>query len=124
MSSGAHSASPTGAIVLSPSRTRLLLLLRANYRVTSRRRKRRRTKILLVHPHDAPLRGLITSCGLRLDDVQSALILRRPGPATRPWILSRTHRPRAMGAAYAGIILIVQRIVRHVVLVDVAPYLL
>src|SRR5271154_655755 len=62
--------------------------------------------------------------GLRLDDVQAALSLGRSRPAPRPRVLSRMHGAGAMGAADAGVAAIMQRVVGHVMLVDVLPHLL
>ena len=48
-------------------------------------------------------------------------IVRRPTSGAR--VFPRPDRSRAMGAADAGIVLIVKRVVWHAVIVDVAPNL-
>src|SRR5580692_242875 len=59
-----------------------------------------------------------------LDDVESALSFGKARPTASSRIFSGTNGARAMRAADAGIVLIVQFVVRHVVIVDVTPYLL
>src|SRR5258708_10380661 len=58
-----------------------------------------------------------------LNDVQPALSLTSAGPAPRPRIFARTNSPRAMRATDARIILIVKRVIRYVVFVEIAPNL-
>src|SRR5205807_10478657 len=58
-----------------------------------------------------------------LNDVQPALSLARARPASRPGIFARTNSPRAMRATDARIILIMERVVRDVMLVEIAPNL-
>ena len=58
-----------------------------------------------------------------LNDVQPALSLARARPAPRPGIFARTNSPRAMRATDARIILIMERVVRDVMLVEIAPNL-
>src|SRR5712671_3216585 len=60
----------------------------------------------------------------RLDHMQPTFGLRKPRPPSRPRIFSRPDSPRAMRAADAGIILVMQRVVGHIVLMDVVPNLL
>ncbi len=60
----------------------------------------------------------------RLNDVQTAFGLGESRPTPGPRIFSRLNGARAMGAADARIILIVQFVVGHLVIVDIAPYLL
>src|ERR1700738_1208234 len=57
----------------------------------------------------------------RLNHMQPAFSLRKPRPAPRPRIFSRPDRPRAMRAADAGIVLIMQRVVGHIMMMDVVP---
>src|SRR5271165_5297778 len=64
------------------------------------------------------------SRGSGLDDVQAALGLGESRPASRARIFSRPDGARAMRAADAGIVLVVQWVVGYVVIVDVAPHLL
>src|SRR5262245_5364084 len=56
--------------------------------------------------------------------VQPALCLVGAGPPTRAGILARRRLARAVGAADRGVALVVQRVVGHVVLVQVAPHVL
>src|SRR6266404_3316249 len=58
-----------------------------------------------------------------LNDVQPALSLARARPAPRPRIFARTNSPRTMRATDARIILIMERVVRDVMLVEIAPNL-
>ena len=60
----------------------------------------------------------------RFDDVQTALSLSSAGPAPRPRIFAGLDCSRAMSAADAGIILIMERVVRHVVFEEITPHLL
>jgi len=70
---------------------------------------------------------LCRSCFLRLwlnrrfNHVQSAFGLGQTRPAPRARIFPVDHSPGAMSAADAGVILIVQRVVGDIVVVNVAP---
>src|SRR6201984_502817 len=54
-------------------------------------------------------------------NVQSAFRLLEPGPASGAGIFAGTNRARAVRAADAGEVLIVQRVVGHIVLVQIVP---
>ena len=56
--------------------------------------------------------------------MQAALGLGESWPTAGAWIFSRANGARAMRAADAGIVLIVQRVVGDIVVVDIAPHLL
>src|SRR3954454_7456740 len=56
--------------------------------------------------------------------MQPALGLGAPAPAAGAFVLAERDGPRAGPAADAGISLVVQRVIRHVVLGDEAPHLL
>src|SRR6266404_8061461 len=58
-----------------------------------------------------------------LNDVQPALSLTSAGPSPRPRIFARLYSPRTMRATDARIILIMERVVRDVMLVEIAPNL-
>src|SRR5881397_4339897 len=58
---------------------------------------------------------------MALFDVQPALGLGEPGPAPGPGILAGLHRAGAVGAAYARIVLVVERVVGDLVQLDVRP---
>src|SRR5256712_3512790 len=58
---------------------------------------------------------------IALFDVQPALGLGEPGPAPGPGILAGLHRAGAVGAADAGIVLVVERVVGDLVQLDVGP---
>src|SRR5258706_15365688 len=60
---------------------------------------------------------------LNFNDVQPALSLARARPAPRPGIFTRLDGPRAMRATDARIILIMKRVIRYVVFVEIAPNL-
>src|SRR5450755_1526683 len=53
--------------------------------------------------------------------MQTALRLLKTRPPASPGIFARFYGPRAMGAANAGVVAVVQRIIRNVVLVNVTP---
>lgn len=58
--------------------------------------------------------------------MQSALALVRgfPPPTARPWVITRFHGPRARLTTDAGIALVEEFVVRHVVLMDIIAHLL
>ena len=56
-----------------------------------------------------------------VERVQAAFRLGLARPATRPFVFSRRHGPRARPAADRRITLIVQRVIRHVVGHDKRP---
>lgn len=60
------------------------------------------------------------AAGLRWS-VQSALRFVEPGPPSRARVFSGLHAPSAVRAPNAGIPAIVQRIVRKIVVMDIAP---
>src|SRR6516162_10839374 len=59
-----------------------------------------------------------------LDHVQAAFLFDGAGPAPGAVVLAVGHRPRARPAADARVTLVVQRIVRHIILVDEGPDIL
>src|SRR4051794_38220916 len=61
---------------------------------------------------------------LVLDHMEAALLLHRPRPAAGALVLTRRHGPRARPAADARVVLVVQRVVRHVMPHDEVPPLL
>src|SRR5688572_11683754 len=54
--------------------------------------------------------------------MKTAFLLLAPAPATRARVLARLDRRRAGPATDGRIVLIVERVVRHVVFVDVRPH--
>jgi len=59
-----------------------------------------------------------------VDEMEAALGLAEARPAASSRVLAGTDSARAVGATNARVALIVQRVIRHVVLMDVAPHLL
>ncbi len=85
------------------------------------------TRAVYLPPLDADLSGLRFTIHLttsRLDHMKPAFSLGKARPPTRPRIFSRPNGPRAMRAADAWIVLVMQRVVGHIVLMDVIPNLL
>ena len=55
--------------------------------------------------------------------VKAAFSLLMTRPAARALVFTIPDRPSAVSAAYAGVTLVMQRVVGHFILFDVAPYI-
>jgi hypothetical protein len=83
-----------------------------------------RRLILLCRKRDILIRILCIRFGSwseRLDDVQTTFSFGGAGPAAGPGVFSRTDGSGAMGAAYARVVLVVQGVIGHSMIVEVAP---